>query len=115
MPFVLTQKDRYKWPVKVQIARENGKYDTYEFFAEFNRMPQSWVDDLQRRVKAGDPVTDDEVIDKILTDWSGIKTPEQEEVPFCELNKKIVLDIAGVRGAIVNAFFNSLDGALRKN
>lgn len=114
MAFVLSQSPSYTWKVKYQRPRSDGKFDKDEFTAEFNRLPQSRLDELQRA-----PELDDErFIDEILLDWSGIQAKDGDDLvafPFNATNKKILLDFQGMRKAIIDAFFESLAGAARKN
>lgn len=114
MAFILSQKASYTWPVKYDAPRDGGKYDRHEFMAEFKRLPQSRLDEIQKQAK-DNAVNDGEFLDEILLGWSGIKDEQGEDVPFNEAARRIVLDLPGMRAAIVLAFFGSLEGAPRKN
>jgi hypothetical protein len=114
MAFILSQKNSYTWPVKYEAAKDDGKMEKSEFLAEFKRLPQSRLDDYHARAKKFE-VDDTEFLAEVLLGWSGIKTVEGEEVAFNDLNKRILLDLPGMRAAIVNAYFGSVLGAGRKN
>jgi hypothetical protein len=114
MAFILSQKSSYTWPVKYGTPKDAGKIEKSEFMAEFKRLPQSRLDAIQKQA-LDNAVDDDQFIGEILIGWSGIKTPEGEEVLFNEATRSVVLDLAGMRAAIVQAFFDSIAGAARKN
>lgn len=114
MPFVLSNKQSYLWPVKYEAPRDGGKTDTFEFQAEFKRLPQSRLDEIRKKADARE-LTDDDLVAEILVDWKGIKTSEGDDFVCNDVNRRILLDEPGMRGAIVIAFFDSLRGAPRKN
>ena len=114
MAFILSQKSSYTWPVKYVTPKDDGKYEKSEFLAEFKRLPQSRLDEIQKQAR-DQKVDDDEFIHEVLVGWSGIKTPEGEEVPFNEANRRVVFALTGMRSMILRAFFESIEGAFRKN
>jgi hypothetical protein len=65
MAFVLKKVASYKWPVKVEIPVDGGKFETQTFDAIFKKMSRSAFNDL---VDKGD----DALVDGILEGWEGI-------------------------------------------
>lgn len=114
MPFVLSQKQSYTWPVKYRAPRGDGKTDEFEFTAEFRRVSQSRFVEMLQQIEAKN-LTDNDLIDEVLIDWNGIKGTDGQDFTYNDTNKQILLDLLGMPAAIVGAFFDSLRGAPRKN
>lgn len=114
MALVLDQSPSYHWPVSYRVPRDGGAYETYTFSVEFRRLPQSRLDEIQRRASAGE-MDDGEFLREVMCGWSGITTPQGDPVAFNPATRDAVLDLPGMRLAIVKAFFDSLAGAARKN
>jgi hypothetical protein len=81
--FVLKQSDSYTWPVSIKLPANGGKRERQTFDAEFKRLPQSRINEIQRevqqRVKAnekgedtGEGISDQSIADEILMGWDGI-------------------------------------------
>lgn len=111
---ILKDLKSYRWPVRYSLPNDDGKYQKYEFTAEFMRLPQSRLDEMQKQAAAGD-LDDSAVIEEVLVGWSDIKTSTGEDFEFNDTNKRILLDYAGMRGTIIKTFFESIEGAVRKN
>jgi len=114
MTFILAQKPSYTWPVKYTAAGDNGKTQSSDFLAEFKRLPQSRLDEIYQRAQT-ETIDDEAFIAEILLGWSGIKDADGQDVPFNDLHRRVLLDLPGMRAAIVDAFFHSIRGAPRKN
>lgn len=126
MAFVLKQSTSYKWPVTFKMPTDGGKYEKHTFDAEFKRLPQSRINELQvevnRRIKATerDEEYDGEVSDlslasEVLLGWSGVVDDDGDEVAFTEANKAQLLNVPMMSGAIIEAYFDSLAGKKAKN
>lgn len=118
--FVIKQSDEYTWPVTVEIPTDRGRYQKQRFQARFARVSQERIDQLLKEVNAGryDGAEGDQaLIDEILLGWSGIQTEDGEDYPYTDANRDALLaSIAGLRAAIIGAFFESVNGgAKRKN
>lgn len=113
MAFVISNKSSYTWPVKYQEA-ENGRFVEKDFTAEFARVPQSKLDEFQRQAKDGS-LDDEALISAVLIGWSGIKASDGTEFGVSDIHRAILLDLPGMRAAIVGAFAASIMGAPRKN
>lgn len=126
MAFVLKQSDSYTWPVSIKLPANGGKRERQTFDAEFKRLPQSRINEIQRevqqRVKAnekgedtGEGISDQSIADEILMGWDGIIDGDGEPVPFSNAVKAQLLDVPMMAGALVAAYFESLVEQKRKN
>ncbi len=126
MAFVLKQSDSYTWPVSIKLPANGGKRERQTFDAEFKRLPQSRINEIQRevqlRIKATergedvpDGVSDQSIADEILVGWDGIIDGDGEPVPFSQASKAMLLDVPMMAPALINAFFESLVELKRKN
>lgn len=126
MGFVLKQSDTYSWPVSFEIPVDGGRHEKQTFDAELKRLPQSRIVEIQEAVQkrlvaiqrdeeAEDMITDHEIANEILIGWNGVNDEDASPIPFSEKSKAQLLDVPTVTAAIVTAFFNSLQGAKRKN
>jgi hypothetical protein len=124
--FVLKQSDSYTWPVSIKLPANGGKRERQTFDAEFKRLPQSRINEIQRevqqRVKAnekgedtGEGISDQSIADEILMGWDGIIDGDGEPVPFSNAVKAQLLDVPMMAGALVGAYFESLVEQKRKN
>lgn len=126
MAFVLKQSDSYTWPVSIKLPANGGKRERQTFDAEFKRLAQSRINEIQRevqlRVKAnekgedtGEGISDQSIADEILVGWDGIVDGDGEPVPFSNAVKAQLLDVPMMAGALVAAYFESLVEQKRKN
>ena len=126
MAFVLKQSDTYSWPVSFDVPADGGRFIKQTFDAEFKRPTQARIVEIQeavmKRLRAiqndedtDGLITDLEIADEILVGWSGIDDGEGAEVPYSQKAKEQVLNVPAVSASIVEAFFDSLKGAKRKN
>lgn len=124
--FVLKQSDSYTWPVSIKLPANGGKRERQTFDAEFKRLAQSRINEIQRevqqRVKAnekgedtGEGISDQSIADEILVGWDGIVDGDGEPVPFSNAVKAQLLDVPMMAGALVSAYFESLVEQKRKN
>ena len=125
--FELDQSGSYSWPVPVDVATSGGKHHRQSFDAEFARLPQDRIDQIQieasklrRLAEYGSDETPDQlakvkaIVDEVLVGWSGI-TEKGEQVPYSEMAKVKLLNKAGVAAAILGAFADSLSNGKSKN
>jgi len=126
MAFILKQSDTYNWPVPFDVPTDGGRFLKQSFDAEFKRPTQTRIVEIQESVMARlraiqndqdteGMITDQQIAGEVLVGWAGIDDGEGGEVPFSEKAKTQVLDVPSVSAAIVEAFFDSLKGAKRKN
>lgn len=126
MAFVLKQSATYKWPVSFRVPMDGGKYDKQSFDAEFKRLPQSRINEIQSevqlRIKAaekGDPfesdISDISIASEVLTGWAGIIDDDNEEIAYSETSKAQLLNVPMMAGSIIESYFESVAGKKTKN
>jgi hypothetical protein len=124
--FVLKQSDSYTWPVSIKLPANGGKRERQTFDAEFKRLPQSRINEIQREVQlrvnaaergedSGEGVSDQSIAAEILVGWDGIIDGDGEPVPFSNAFKAQLLDVPMMAGSLVAAYFESLVEQKRKN
>jgi hypothetical protein len=126
MAFVLKQSATYVWPVTFRVPTDGGKYEKQSFDAEFKRLPQSRINEIQAEVQArlkaaekGEPfetdISDISIADEVLAGWAGVVDGDGDEVPFSEAGKAELLNVPGLAGSIIEAYFESVQGKKAKN
>jgi hypothetical protein len=126
MAFVLKQSATYSWPVPFKVPTDGGKYEKQTFDAEFKRLPQSRINEIQTEVQARirsaekgeafeSDISDISIADEVLAGWTGVVDDEGEEVPFSATSKAQLLNIPGLAGSIIEAYFESVAGKKLKN
>ena len=120
MAFKLDLSETYVYPIELEIVGDKGKYKKFSFNAEFKRLSQSEVEQLGKDITAqdGEPakLTDEDLVDIVLVDWSDIYDEHDLPIEFSNpKHKAAVLDVYGVKQALVKGFFESIAGAKRKN
>lgn len=126
MAFVLKQSDSYSWPVSIKLPADGGKRERQTFDAEFKRLPQSRINEIQelvqKQIKATErgeatasEISDQSIADEILVGWDGIVDGEGEPVPYSKASKAMLLDVPMMAGALISVYFESLVEQKRKN
>lgn len=126
MAFVLKQSSSYSWPVSVKLPADGGKFEKQTFDAQFKRLPQARINeiqvDVQTRIKAAERnepleggISDQSIADELLVGWEGVVDSDGDAVTFSETVKQQLLDIPTVASAIIVAYFDSLAGVKTKN
>jgi hypothetical protein len=126
MAFVLKQSSSYTWPVSVKLPADGGKFEKQTFDAEFKRLPQARINEIQvevqARIKAAERnesvdgnISDQSIANELLVGWSGVVDGDGDEILFSEAIKEQLLDIPTVAAAIIIAYFDSLTGTKAKN
>lgn len=112
--FVLSQSQSYSWPVTVELPSSGGKFEKSTFDAEFKRLSQSRIKEIQKQIST-DEISDADFCKEVLVGWKGIHDDNGKEIPFSEGARDRLIDVALVAGSICKAFFISLAGAKTKN
>lgn len=104
---------------------DGGKRQKQTFDAEFKRLPQSRIAEIQataqKLVKANqagqdiEGINDVSVADEILVGWSGIVDEEGQDVPFSEGVKAQLLEVPLLAAALIQSYFESLTDQKIKN
>ena len=111
--FSLSQSNSYTWPVTVEFPVDGGKTEKQSFDVEFKRLTQSKIKELRDLAFAG-KVDDVQTCREVVVGWRGVKDGDNE-LPFSPSNLNLLLEVALVPGAVVRAYFDSMEGAKRKN
>lgn len=114
MAFVLDNKPRYKWPVEISIPNGDGRKKRVSFMGEFARLTQSRLDEINLLAQKSQ-ITDNEVIEEIFQGWEGVEDTSGNPVEVTPSNRRALLDVPGMRAAIIGAFFDSIIEGARKN
>lgn len=116
MAFRFNKNATFHWPVVLMVPSQKGagKYDKQTFDAEFKYISQERIDEIVKSARA-EEINDNHVLDEVLAGWKGVQEDDGSELDFSPSNLDMVLQIPGMRSAIVGAFFASLAGARAKN
>lgn len=109
MALKLNQSETFRWPVKVNIPKDGGGYETGSFDAVFKRLPRSESEALATKVIVGE-LDGVDAVRQILVGWVGVLS-DGVEVPFSETNREQLLEITGVAIAIFRTFSEANNGA----
>lgn len=122
MALVLKDSDSYTWPIVYRQPVSGGRREKQEFEAEFKRLPQSRITEIQelaqRRVD-NDPeatdISDVSIADEILVGWDGIVDSDGDVIPYSKGSKAQLLELPMMAGCLIEAYFTSLVEEKRKN
>ncbi|ARE40913.1 hypothetical protein RGUI_2772 [Rhodovulum sp. P5] len=117
MKFVLSNTDRYWWPVTVHTPdpESPGAFAEQAFEMQFEarttdeeRAEQDRIlglPDMAAQIRA-----ERASLAAVCTDWRGVVTPDGNPLPFSATNLEAALQKPWVRQGIWNAYFGSLAG-----
>lgn len=111
--FKLSQSPTFFWPVEVSLPTDGGKYTKETFDAQFERLSQTQLRELNEQIEAG-KLTDSEFVRQVLKGWRGV-TDDGNELPFSPTTLDQLLDVPTVASSIVMAFIKAHQGVTRKN
>ena len=108
------------------MPTDGGKYEKQSFDAEFKRLPQSRINEIQSEVQArlkaaekGESsegeISDISIADEVLAGWEGIVDDEGDEIPYSATSKAQLLNVPMMAGAIIESYFDSVVGKKTKN
>jgi hypothetical protein len=122
MAFVLKDSDSFSWPIIYRQPVSGGRKERQEFEAEFKRLPQSRISEIQEQVQAkvdktnqDIEISDVSIADEILVGWSSIIDVDGEEIPFSKTTKAQLLELPLMASCLIEAYFSSLVEEKRKN
>lgn len=118
--FKIDLSPSYTYPVTIELVSGNGKLDKFTFTAEFKRLSQDEIDKMSEELTASSnadaPLTDSDIIDKVLAGWRDIADAHGKPLAFdSPSDKAVVFSVFGVRKALIQAYFESISGEKRKN
>lgn len=115
--FKIVDVSSFKWPVKISIPRDGGKFTQATFTAEFAALPQDEIDRALEDVRAGS--LDAGFASQVLCGWPAgqVQDADGSELPYSDEAKEKLLRMSYVRNGVVEAFFDGVSGgaARRKN
>jgi len=112
--FVMKKRDSYFWPVEYAMPADGGKYEPQSFEAEFKMLDQTRLDELADQAKRG-TIEDNAFLDEVLLGWRNVKDENGNDAPYNTLHRKVLLNLPNMRQALITAYFDSVQGAVRKN
>ena len=122
MARVLKDSDSYSWPIVYRLPVSGGRREKQEFEAEFKRLPQSRIIEIQKLAKKlanGDAenaeISDVSIADEVVVGWEGIVDGDGEPLPFTRRTKEQLLELPMMAGTLIEAYFNSLVEEKRGN
>jgi hypothetical protein len=112
--FKIDLSKTYTYPVTIEIKTEDGKTKKQSFKAKFNRYSQTELDEIIKDSQDNE-INDQQLAEKVLVGWEGIQDADGNDLEFNNENRDVVLDAFPVRPSVIEAWFESLQGAKRKN
>jgi hypothetical protein len=112
MPYVLAKKATFTEVVQVVEPGNSadGRYEAYEFVAEFKRLKREEVVGLMLENK---PTY--EALEELLVGWFGLKDGDGADLPFTPEYRAALLQIPHAIVGLWDAFMQGNSGATRKN
>ena len=120
MALVLKDSDSYSWLITYRQPVSGGRREKQEFEAEFKRLPQSRIAEIQdlaqKRMDGIEvEISDVSIADEVVVGWQGIVDGEGEPLPYTRRTKEQLLDLPMMAGTLIEAYFNSLVEEKRGN
>ena len=118
---ISTINQTYRTPITVDVPTGDGKSVAHKFAVMFARLPQDELDDLYRRMNPAKldegekQLTDDELLAKVVTGWEDVLDDQDRPLEFNPDNFTALKNIYPTRSTLVQAFFDSIKTAKRKN
>ena len=104
--FTLKLSDTYKWPVKITIPADDGKFETVQFKAVFKRKKQDEIEQL---------LTTPGLTDTVFAKSVMVGVDDIQDEAGNAITADDLLEVAGAATSIAKAYMASLEGAPRKN
>lgn len=95
----------YDW----DVSTDHGK-----FTGTFRRVTQSRVDQIVEQLNAA-TLKDPELVDEVFAGWRDVEGSDGQPLAVTPGNRALLLDVVGIRAAVIRAWFDSISGAPRKN
>lgn len=125
MAFVLQTSPTYWWPIVFEMPIDNNRYKRESFEIEFNRLPQSEVDEImaveleaQRAIQSGTGNVRELLAilrghaKRVIADWRGIlDTNGGEAVPFSDAALRQLLEVPNMASVILQIYGESVSKA----
>jgi len=122
MALVLKDSDSYSWPIVYRLPVSGGRREKQEFEAEFKRLPQSRIIQIQslaKKLASADAdaveISDVSIADEVLVGWDGIIDSDGEPIAFTRRTKDQLLELPMMAACLIEAYFTSLVEEKRGN
>jgi hypothetical protein len=96
------------WPVTITVPTDGGTVSEHEIDVQFELIEET---EYQAAAQEGDLA----VLELIVKDWKGIKTPDNKDLAFSLDNLAALAKKTFVRRAIIFAYLKAEQGAPVKN
>ncbi len=107
--FQISQSNLYWFPVHVELTDADGRKKKFDFDAQFERISQDEFDDLFRaREESEGQLRDSEVVDRVFRGWRRVQDNEGNDLAVTPENRSTLLNVFGVKTAIIRAFIKSI-------
>ncbi len=126
--FVVKKENTFRWPVKIPMPVDGGKFTTIKIHVNYLMKDVDYVKGLQERLADladSDSQVKDvseiimEVLDDVLIGWDdgAFQNEDGSPIVFNDDNKEMVLNIPQVRKAVWEEYLNVIGGGqhTRKN
>ncbi len=117
--FVISQTPTILWPVEYVTPRAGGQFDANTFSARLKVLPQERIDAhaerLQSIIEGKEEISisklDKEWVDEIFDGWGDdLLGANNQPLPENASNRAMVLNLPGMRKAIIAAWKKTLNG-----
>lgn len=112
MTYKIVKRQAYFYPVEVNVVQDGGAVMTYEFNAQFKRLPEEQIAEIRANPSQ---FTDRGVATLVMVGWDGVQDESGQPMPFNEDSLNQLLSDNGVAFAVSSAWFASIAKELRKN
>ena len=125
MGLLFKRNPTFTWPISYRERTDGGRYRQHNFTAEYKRLPQSELEEIQlsyQRLKSDvsrdvpvDSIPTREICNRIWVGWSDIFEEDgTTQVPFSEELKSELVQREGLADAIVETYIESAAQAKAK-
>jgi len=105
--FKLTKTRCVLWPVSVNVPLDGGAVEKHEIKVSFELLPTSESDAL---LQGAD--TNKALLRRVIIGWEGIADEDGAEIVFSAEALEQAIDVAYVRVALLNAYFQASSGTV---
>lgn len=106
--FKIDLSPSYYAPVAIDMLDDDGVLRTHRFDARFKRLSEQEVISVHDRAEAG-AVDDRAVLDEVMCGWRGVQNADGADIPYtADAREQVCGQVAGMRQALINAWFKSL-------
>ena len=123
--FVVKKENTFRWPVKIPVPGENGKFKDIKVHVKFLIKDVDYIKDLQNKLNEladSDTQSQDvsdligDVLDDVLVGWDdgAFENEDGSPIIFSDDNKDMIVNIPSARRAIWEEYMNVIGGGKHK-